>query len=141
MPADRRHARILAMQALCQWEVHQDDSPDALADFLSTMASELHAEGAVRYASQVVRDYWPQAERVDAMIGDASTKWDVPRMSPVDRCTMRIAVVEMLGTIVPPKVALNEAIEIGRDYGGADSPRFINGVLDKVLEGIQKDDV
>ncbi len=53
---------------------------------------------------------------------------------------MRIAVVEMQGEQVPPKVALNEAIEVGRLYGGAESPRFINGVLDKILSRFKKED-
>lgn len=127
------------MQALCQWEVHKDDAPSVLKEFLTAMAEELDAVDAVPYASRLVQDYWPQARRVDRLIAEAATRWDLPRMSPVDRNAMRIAVVEMLGTDVPAKAALTEAIEIGREYGGADSPRFINGVLDRILGELQED--
>ena len=50
---------------------------------------------------------------------------------------MRVAVVELCSNEVPHKVVLNEAIEIGREYGGAESPRFINGVLDEVLKSLE----
>ncbi len=140
MATDRREARILAMQALCQWEVHQDTSPNALAGFLSTVADELEADSAARYAAQLVRAYWAQSDDIDKLIAETAAHWDLPRMSPVDRNVMRIAVVEMQGQHAPPKVALNEAIEIGRVYGGAESPRFINGILGKILSRFQKDD-
>ncbi len=51
---------------------------------------------------------------------------------------MRVATVEMMGEEVPPKVAINEAIEIVRAYGGADSPKFVNGVLDAVLKTLER---
>ena len=52
------------------------------------------------------------------------------RLSPVERNVIRVAMVELPGGEVPPKVVINEAVEIGREFGGADSPRFINGILD-----------
>ena len=52
---------------------------------------------------------------------------------------MRVAVTEMIEGRVPPKVAVNEAIEIAREYGGADSPKFVNGVLDVVLRSLEKE--
>ena len=56
----------------------------------------------------------------------------------VERNVMRVAVVELLEDEAPHKVVLNEAIDIGREYGGQDSPRFINGVLDMVLKRLQR---
>lgn len=130
MPRDRHQARILAMQALCQWDTQRDNSPEALA---SVFAS-LNASGATAaHAEKLATAYWGRHKGIDRRISDVSTGWDLARMSPVDRNVMRIAIVEMLDPTVPPKVALNEAIEIGREYGGQDSPRFINGVLDAVL--------
>ena len=135
MPAERRQARILAMQALCQWDVQQDETPEALEDFL---ADQEGGEAATAYAASLVRGYWSQRDRVDDRIASAATRWDLSRLSPVERNVMRVALVELLGEEVPPKVALNEAIEIGREYGGKDSPRFINGVLDMVLSRWQR---
>ncbi len=131
MPSDRRQARILAMQALCQFEAQQDESPEALEDlFVSRDASR----SASRYATKLVEGYWARRDRADEMIAQAAERWELSRISMVDRNIMRVAIVELLERKVPPKVAVNEAVEIGREYGGEDSPRFINGVLDKVLK-------
>ena len=71
---------------------------------------------------------------MDGQIAGAAKRWDLERISLVERNIMRVAVVELSAGRVPPKVVLDEAIEIGREFGGADSPRFINGVLDEILK-------
>ena len=122
------------MQALCQWEVQADETPRALAVFF---ADEDAPTEVATYATRLVKAFWNDRSRVDEWIGAASEHWGLARMSPVVRNAMRVAIVEMVGRDVPRKVALNEAIEIGREYGGVDSPRFINGVLDEVLKRIE----
>ncbi len=131
MPSTRRRARILAMQALCQWDVQHDDSPVALNAFLRDQVGEGER---IDYAAFLVTRYWDQRADVDHRISTAAEKWELSRISMVERNVMRVAVVEMLGGDVPPPVTINEAIELGKEYGGAGSPRFINGVLDKVLQ-------
>ena len=93
---------------------------------------------AAGHAVQLVQRYWAQRQSVDDRIAAATTKWDLSRIGPVERNVMRVAVVELLDGEVPPKVVLDEAIEVGREYGGEDSPRFINGILDVVLKRIVK---
>ena len=134
MQRDRRHARILAMQALCQWEIQRDESREELFDFLAAQQTNNADTG---HAARLVETYWTYRDDVDQRISSAATRWELPRISPVERNTMRVAVTELLLGETPVKVALDEAIEIGREYGGAESPRFINGVLDKVLSGMQ----
>lgn len=136
MPGDRHHARILAMQALCQWDAQHDDSAEGLDEFLLAQRA---SPRVARYAAEIVKAFWTGQRRIDDRIAQATTRWDLPRISPVERNVMRVSVVEMLGEKVPPKVALNEAIEIGREFGGADSPRFINGVLDTVWQKLQQE--
>ena len=121
------------MQALCQWDAQGDESPEVIDEFLVAMDA---SGSTAAYARDLVTTLWARRKNVDRRLRAASTDWDPVRMSAVDRNVMRVAVVEMLGTKVPPKVALNEAIEIGKEYGGADSPRFINGVLDQVMKGL-----
>ncbi len=133
MGADRRQARVLAMQALCQWEVQHDTSSPSLIDFLER---ETDRRSVLTYALSLAESFWKEHGPIDTMIAGAADKWDFSRISTVERNIMRVAVVEMLGGDVPRKVALNEAIEIGREFGGADSPRFINGVLDKVFHDL-----
>lgn len=118
------------MQALCQWEVQADESPSGLRQFFADDPTSLPSAG---YASELVEGFWGQRVMIDSMIQMALTAWTLARLSPVERNVMRVAVVEMLGGKVPAKVALSEAIEIGRAYGGEASPGFVNGVLDAVL--------
>ena len=130
MSVDRRHARVLAMQALCQWDVQRDASSDIPDDLPQTAEASNRTRG---YADKLFHAYVERREEVDRRITDASRHWELDRISPVERNVMRVAIVEWLLEDVPPKVSLNEAIEIGREYGGESSPGFINGVLDEVL--------
>ena len=129
MAADRRESRILAMQALCEWDTQQEKSTPRLLELFAQLGAE---QGALGYAIELVERFWNQQQDVDQRISQAAQHWELPRISPVERNVMRVAVVEVMAGAVPPRVALNEAIEIGKEFGGADSPRFINGVLDAV---------
>ncbi len=124
------------MQALCQWDVQADESVASLAVFF---ADEQTPAAVAAYATRLVQAYWNDRSRIDEWISGASERWELARMSPVVRNAMRVAIVEMVGGEIPRKVALNEAIEIGREFGGADSPRFVNGVLDEVLKRLPTD--
>ncbi len=125
------------MQALCQWDVQQDQSSTALGEFL---AEQDAPAAATTYATELVESFWRQRQFVDDLIGAAAEKWELARISAVERNIMRVAVVELLDNDVPPKVALDEAIELGKEFGGAESPRFVNGVLDKVLRSMPQGD-
>ena len=123
------------MQALCQWEVQGDESSAALGALLD----ELGAKGeAAIYATWILGEFWKLRETVDKTISGAATYWNLNRISFVERNLLRVATTEMLGHSVPPRVAINEAVEIAREYGGADSPRFVNGVLDAVLQQMKE---
>ena len=130
MPGERRQARIAAMQALCQWEVQRDTHAEALCDFFAEFGA---APAATSYATELVNEFWKNAEFVDAKIGEAVERWSFERISTVERNVMRVAVVELVGGAVPPRAVLDEAIEISREFGGKDSSRFVNGVLDRIL--------
>lgn len=118
------------MQALCEWDVQKTESTERLLELFGQLEAPPEV---LSPAVELIEAYWSMRRDVDNRIADAATKWDLSRISPVERNAMRVAVVEILQGAIPPRVALDEAIEIGREYGGADSPRFINGVLDAVL--------
>mgnify|MGYP006281166885 CR=1 FL=1 len=85
------------------------------------------------YGRALVDGVISRLDEIDKLIGLASTNWSVARMSFIDRNIIRIAAYEMhFGHEVPTKVSINEAIEIAKDFGSDDSPKFVNGVLDKV---------
>ena len=128
---DRRRSRILAMQSLCQLEALGGEWLAQLDEFLG---DEGDAAPVQEYARRLVTDIWSGLESLDQKIAAASEHWDVKRMSCVDRNIIRAAVGELQNAAVPPRVAVDEAIEIGKLYGSAESPAFINGVLDQVLK-------
>ncbi len=125
------------MQALCHWEVQRDASEAMLDTFLT----QREATGSARrWVARVVGAYWKDAKKIDQAIAEATEHWALDRISPVERNVIRVAVAELSELGVPPKVAMNEAIEIARAFGGADSPRFVNGILDKLLVSQGEDD-
>ena len=127
----RREARTLALQALCQLDVQGSDSLDELTEFLNEFSSD---PGVILYAGQLVRQTHEHRQRYDALIAGAALHWDIERMPITDRNIMRMALCEMLDRDdPPPKVAIDEAIELAKIFGTAESPQFVNGVLDAVL--------
>lgn len=137
----RRTCREAALQALYLCDALGDLSPETAAIFSSHfLAHGLQEDGEPSTAQDIdgfyqelVRGVLENREAIDTAIGLASTNWSVSRMALVDRNIIRVAVYELLyRTDVPPKVAINEAIEIAKEFGAPEGHTFINGVLDKV---------
>ncbi len=97
----------------------------------------LMAEGLTGRDLLFVRQCFDSAveshDMIDHQLAQASANWSVPRMPPVDRAILRLAVCELLILQdAPPKVIINEAVELAREYGAKESPQFVNGVLDAI---------
>lgn len=122
------------MQALCEWDVQRSESAQAVLELFASLDAPNEAIG---HGIELVEAFWRQRASVDGHISLAATKWDLDRISPVERNIMRVVVVEMTSGKTPPRVAIDEAIEIAREFGGADSPRFVNGVLDAVMKKLE----
>lgn len=87
----------------------------------------------LEFTDLLVRGVIDKRDKIDELIGEASTNWRVSRMAMVDRNILRLATFELMELRdIPPRATLNEAIEIGKTYGSGDSSAFINGILDKV---------
>lgn len=87
------------------------------------------------YARELAAGVEANIEGIDSMLGDISEHWSVSRMPLVDRNILRVATYELLfASEVPPSVAINEAVELAKVYGGEDSSKFINGVLGRIAE-------
>ncbi|HEX2385889.1 MAG TPA: transcription antitermination factor NusB [Candidatus Binatia bacterium] len=126
----RRHGRELAVQALYQTEVTEDESARSLALFLS------HFEGgaeAKEFARRLIAGVLEHRDEIDRRVGQAAENWKLERIAKVDLVILRLATYELLYCPdIPLKVSLDEAIEIAKRFGSADSSIFINGVLDKI---------
>jgi N utilization substance protein B len=132
----RRRAREIALQVLFQKEfVGEID----VATSLSYFRDQLEApEDSWAYSEKLLRGILTHLDQIDAQLTEKSRNWKLSRMSAVDLCILRIGVFEITQGEgeVPPKVAINEAIEIAKKYGGTESANFINGLLDEVLKGV-----
>ena len=126
----RRKAREIALAFLYQWDVRGEDVLPELDDLL---VKDRREPDVAEYVKILVRGTIEKREDCDKRISEAAEHWRMNRMAVVDRNILRLAVHELLWTAdVPPKVAINEAIEIAKKIGTKESSRFINGVLDRI---------
>lgn len=135
MRAERRMAREAAMRALYQMDLSGCTPEWALQSALE-QSFDLKMEGHARdYAEELVNGVAFNLAEVDRAIESVAKDWAMSRMSPTDRNIMRIAVYEMLvSRQVPVASAIDEAVEIAKIYGNAESPRFVNGILGALAE-------
>ena len=126
----RREGREAAVQYLYQQDIHGDHTTDLRADFWAFR----EAKPSVReYAENLIAGVNAQRADVNARIVKYVENFGIERLAAVDRNILRLAIYEMFYCLeTPPVVAINEAIEIARKFGGEDSSRFVNGVLDKI---------
>ncbi len=126
----RRKSRELALQALYQLDVTKQDPSQVLAQFQKHFSSQ---EEKDEFLEKLVLGVLGHLQEIDRLIERFSENWRLSRMSLIDRNILRMAVFELLHcNDIPPKVVLNEAIEIGKEYGSEDSGSFINGILDRI---------
>ena len=136
----RRKSREAALQALFLIEMNPSNSNErSLAVFSENFPVK---EGSQPYFSRLVLGVGEQKEAIDRLIKNYAENWRIERMSGVDRNILRIAVYELVYcNDIPPRVAINEAIDLGKQYGTEESGAFINGILDSIfLERYGKSD-
>ena len=128
----RRRAREAAFMVLFEVDLAEADAESVF----NRVMAERGVDGSDRdFARNVVFGTLRHRDRIDGIIRELSHDWRLERMNSVDRNAMRLALFELLyREDIPPSVAINEAVELVKRYGGADSPRFINGILGRVAE-------
>ena len=130
---DRRtEARELAMQALYQLDVQGAELLDRIDEFYKLNSNDDLVKQLARHWT---RGAWENLTACDELITGSSLKWQMARMSQVDRAVLRLSVYQLkFCPDVPPKVVINEAIELAKKYSTESAPSFVNGVLDAVLK-------
>jgi len=124
----RRKAREIALQVLYQIDVSKIDVDEAIELFRGSLGMP---QESVRFSTQLIKCTLDHIKEIDDLIRNCSEHWSLERMSTVDKNILRMAVCEFLYCDdIPPKVTLNEAIDIGKNYGSDNSGSFINGILD-----------
>jgi N utilization substance protein B len=129
--ARKRKIRQLAMQVLFLWDCQQNADRDlavqAVADGSDDAAVREEAVGMAASA-------WEFHASADEWTNRLAPNWPVARQAAVDRAILRLAIWEITHTTTPPKVVIDEAIELGKEFSTENSPGFINGVLDAILK-------
>ena len=127
------------MQALFYMESQNNLSQEMLKRFCDNFRPAQKARPLFFTLVTGVLDTRPE---IDAIIQRYATNWRLSRMSGVDRNVMRIAVYEMLNcSDIPPKVSINEAIDVGKKFGTDESGAFINGIMDRIRLALEKNEI
>lgn len=128
---ERTRARRQALQILYQRDI-TGESVSRILDFKTYSVEDGEPDEYCRHLVASVEEHLAD---LDETIGAVSENWAVSRMPLVDRNILRIATYEILyDAEVPPSVAINEAVELAKIYGGEDSSKFVNGVLGKIAQ-------
>lgn len=133
--SNRHLARTLAMQSLYQWDFHgkvTERLPDMVDTMFKEFAPDFQDDG---FVDTLIRGILKNLEEIDGYITKYAPDWPLDQITVVDRNILRIGVYELVfDENIPPKVAINEAIEVGKSFGGESSGKFINGVLGAIYK-------
>ena len=135
--ARRSRAREVALQVL--YEIDRNPHvPEGLDERF--VRERLRGADLRQFASDIIAGVRTKREQLDRLVLEIAQNWSLSRMTPIDRSILRLATFEILfRDDIPPKVAVDEAIELAKRYGTADSPRFVNGILDRILTSHPRD--
>ncbi len=137
-PGARRKARELALQVLYRMDINPCGPDQALEESLDDGRGDPRAAD---FARELVLGGFARRDEIDRVIAAASSKWGIGRMAVVDRNILRLAVYELLAAPkTPPRVVLDEAIELAKSFGGEESANFVNGVLDRIMSDLSGKD-
>ena len=133
--SNRHLARSIAMQALFEWDFRGQP-----ADTLPTIVErDLKEFGPgldeTEFAKKIIEEVCGNMKEIDTLIHEYAPQWPIDQITIIDRNVLRIGIYELkFNNEVPPKVAINEAIELAKNFGGPSSGRFVNGVLGAIYK-------
>jgi transcription antitermination protein NusB len=138
--ATRHLARTIVMQSLYEWDFyeHKTDLAEILERNLNEFGPGIDEPD---FAWRIVKGVIEHIKEIDELIKRVAPEWPINQIAIIDRNVLRIGLYELMyadRNEVPPKVAINEAIEIAKNYGGQNSPKFINGVLGTVFRELEE---
>jgi N utilization substance protein B len=141
----RRVAREIALQSLYQIEMNHVSPMDAVTSVIEEAENDNESELEVAaeklspdYIVELVEGTFTHKKEIDIMLEEYLKGWQMDRLSRIDREVLRLAVYEMVyRDDVPPKVVVNEAIELSKHFGTEESGKFVNGVLGKMIKELE----
>lgn len=133
--SNRHLARSIAMQALFEWDFREQPT-DVLPLIIDRDLKEFGPGlDETEFAKKIIEDVHTNIDAIDKLIVQYAPQWPIEQITIIDRNILRIGIYELkFNDAVPPKVAINEAIELAKNFGGPASGRFINGVLGAIYK-------
>lgn len=130
----RTLAREHALKILYQMDVTRRPLNLILVDYwLADDTKDIKDDAIIQYAKDLANGVAAHLVTIDDKISEYATNWQLKRMAVIDRNSMRIGLFELkYSKEIPPKVAINEAVELAKKYGDLESSKFVNGILDKI---------
>lgn len=135
--ARRSKARETALQMLYQQDLNPDMDYHTVRDQIH---QQLRDEELYEFAWFLFVGVMERRDELDAKIESIAQNWSLKRMAPTDRNVLRLGTYELLHTKTPPKVAIDESLELAKRYGSAQSSQFVNGILDRLMPPEKLDD-
>lgn len=115
------------MQSLYEWDFRKKQSP---LEISKRNIQNFPKDADPKYIKNTISGVLENLNEIDQKISHAAPEWPIDQIAPIDKTVLRLSVYELLYTKeIPPKVAINEAVELGKTFGGENSSKFINGVL------------
>ena len=141
--ASRHLARSIALQSLYEWDF-SGKKPEALETIVEKNINEFGPglEDNVNFVWQLINGVVSNIKNIDGIIEKAAPEWPLDKITVIDRNVLRMGLFELIygnKEEVPPKVAINEAIELAKTFGGESSGKFINGVLGTVFKQLEEE--
>jgi len=138
--ATRHLIRTVILQSLYEWDFykHEKDITQILERNLAEFAPGIDEP---EFAWKILHGVIQHLSEIDEILRKAAPEWPLEKIAIIDRNILRIGLYELLfadKNEVPPKVAINEAIELAKNYGGPNTPRFINGVLGTIYRQLEQ---
>jgi N utilization substance protein B len=127
----RRKSREFALQMLFEWDMAHQKPARIMQNFWKLARA---AESTRKFADQLFEGAVTEATSSDKLVEKLSENWRLDRIATVDRNILRLAIYELRFGTAPPKVVINEALELAKKFSSADSPAFLNGVLDAAFK-------
>ena len=130
----RRKSREFALQMLFQWDLGRQKPLEIESKFWKSARA---AESTRRFANQLFEGAVSEAGSSDQLVEKLSENWRLDRVAAVDRNILRLALYEFRFGTAPRKVVIDEALELAKTFSSADSPAFLNGILDSALKSME----
>jgi transcription antitermination protein NusB len=130
----RHKSREFALQMLFEWDMTRQEAASVEKLFWKSARA---SESTRQFADELFEGTIAQADSIDKLVAKLSENWRLDRLAAVDRSILRLAIYELRSATAPPRVVIDEALELAKKFSSAESPAFLNGILDSAFKSLE----